>query len=361
MSLRRWLLQLHLWTGLIAGLYFTFMFLTGALLLFRLDLQRQAFPALFPPATATAPAAPAEVLQGLQARYPAARIAGLDAPTTMRSSYLAYLTEAGQLRTVLLDPASGAVLGELPPQTWIATLQALHFNLLAGRTGRALNGVGAWALLLMVASGSYLWLRGRHLAAGGARALHATLAAWLALPCLMWALSGLHFAYPQGFRRVVGAVATLHASERPPPVPRAAAPLPQDWTAVLDAAARSQPGQAIARIVLPGSEQAPAEVLFSARQPTPAGDMRLRRVFVDPRTAAVLEGPVVHRGAGDEIVRWAGPLHMASFGVPWARYLWLALALGMPVLWWTSWRMWWTRVARPCLQAGSSRGSRKLA
>ena len=47
--LRRVVFQIHMWLGLLAGLYVLLISITGAALVFRIDLQRALHPDLFTP------------------------------------------------------------------------------------------------------------------------------------------------------------------------------------------------------------------------------------------------------------------------------------------------------------------------
>ena len=147
--LRRALFQVHLWIGVLSGLYIFVVCVTGALLVFRIDLQRAVHAHLFTP-TAEGPLVdPVEVMERVQASYADGRLSGVDAPTTARPTYLAYVSKGRQFLTVLIDPVTARVLGELPDRSAIRLLQDLHFDLLTGRTGRMVNGVGGLLLLVM--------------------------------------------------------------------------------------------------------------------------------------------------------------------------------------------------------------------
>ena len=106
---------------------------TGAALVFRIDLQRAAHPRLFTPRERGPLADPVTVMESVSRAYPGHRLSGVDAPTTGRPTYLAYVTTASSFTTVLIDPVSAQVLGELPERSWIRTLQDLHYDLLGGR------------------------------------------------------------------------------------------------------------------------------------------------------------------------------------------------------------------------------------
>ena len=157
--MRRALFQVHLWVGVLVGLYVFLVCLTGAALVFRLDMQRIVHPQLFTP-SAGEPAEAIAILDSLKAHYPRYRISGIDAPTTGRPTYLAYVMDGERFLTVLVDPVTATVLGELPERSIVRTLQDLHFDLLAGRTGRVVNGAGALLLLVLCVTGVVIWWPG---------------------------------------------------------------------------------------------------------------------------------------------------------------------------------------------------------
>ena len=155
--LRRALFQVHLWTGVAIALYAVVVSVTGAALVFRIHLQRAAHPELLTASVDGPQADIATVLENVRHAYPHGRVSGVDAPTTVRPTHLAYVTEGGRFRTVLLDPVTAEVLGELPERSVVRTLQDLHFDLLAGPTGRVVNGIGALCLLLLCLTGVFVW------------------------------------------------------------------------------------------------------------------------------------------------------------------------------------------------------------
>jgi uncharacterized iron-regulated membrane protein len=130
---RRVFFQLHLWIGIITGLYIAVVCTTGAALVFRIDMQRALDPDLFTPNASGPPAHPAEIMESVERAFPDNRVSGVDAPTTGRPTYLAYSSDGTRFRTLLLDPVSGELLGELQETSFVRTLQDLHFDLLAGR------------------------------------------------------------------------------------------------------------------------------------------------------------------------------------------------------------------------------------
>lgn len=107
--LRRAVFQVHLWAGIGLGLYIFFISVTGSVLVYRNELYVAATPE----------------------------------PTISNGSEL---------------PSSD---GELATGIWlVSTLIELHDDLLAGPTGRRVNGVGAIAVLLVAITGLVIWWPG---------------------------------------------------------------------------------------------------------------------------------------------------------------------------------------------------------
>ena len=147
--LRRALFQIHLWTGIAIGLYLVVVSLTGAVLVFRIEL-------------------------------------------------------------ILTDEA-GRNMGD---SAFIAWVLDLHDNLLAGETGRTINGIGAILLLALGFTGAVIWWPGIRawrrslfvdLQSSWKRLnwnLHSALGIWFLVFVLLWGVTGSYLAFPGTFNAV---------------------------------------------------------------------------------------------------------------------------------------------------------------
>lgn len=356
--MRRALFQVHLWLGVITGLYILLVCVTGAALVFRIDMQRALHPDLFTPSAAGPQADPVAILDSVARAYPGERVSGIDAPTAGRPTYLAYTSSGDRFRTLLLDPATATMLGELADTTLVRTLQELHFDLLGGRTGRIVNGVGAIVLSLMCLTGLVIWWPGRgnwqrSLVIDWRRTwkrvvwdLHSAIGFWTAAFTLMWGVTGIYFAFPTAFRSTVNQISPITRASLPQSSSRNGRE-PLQWRVLIDEAARHAPGQHVARVVLPSSERAAFLVQFSPTRPTPLG-AELNSVYLDQYSGALAAAPdtASARTAGDLVMAWVGPLHVGNFGGNGIRAAWLLLGLAPPVLFVTGFLLWWTRVVR---------------
>jgi uncharacterized iron-regulated membrane protein len=357
---RRALFQLHLWLGVATGVYVFVVCVSGAALVFRIDMQRAMHPALFTPRASGPVADPVAIMESVRRAYPAATLSGIDAPTTSRQTYLAYAANGERFLTLLLDPVSAEMLGELSDQSFIRTLQDLHFDLLAGRTGRIVNGVGALILLTMCVTGIVIWWPGRSNWKRGFTVdvrrqwkrvnwdLHSAVGIWTVALIAMWSVTGAYFAFPSAFRAFVNRLSPITVARTPQSgFPQSTTARPT-WRAVIDAARRRVPGQHVARVVLPSSDRAAFLVMFSRVQPTPTGGADLTAIYLDQYTGAVLTAPAPpRRSVGDLIMAWLAPLHVGNFDGNAVRIVWLVLGLSPAVLFATGFVMWWTRVVRP--------------
>ena len=107
--LRKALFQIHLWAGIAIGLYLVVVCVTGSALVFRIHLQRAAFPHLFT-AMPGEPADAATILDWVSKAFPNDRISGIEAPTRELPTTFAFIVHEGRPHTFLLDPATGALL-----------------------------------------------------------------------------------------------------------------------------------------------------------------------------------------------------------------------------------------------------------
>lgn len=140
--------QLHSLAGLVAALLLAVVALTGATL--------SVFPAL--------ERARAGDLAGMDVATLAARVQarlpGLETLVRQPSGLLvAYHVDGQDQRASVVDPASGAVVGDYQPSALQRWMKNLHRKLLLGDTGRVVTGVAAGGMLLIAVSGAWLLAR----------------------------------------------------------------------------------------------------------------------------------------------------------------------------------------------------------
>ncbi len=376
--LRKALFQIHLWTGVALALYVVVIGATGAALVFRPEMQKAAYPAFFTVARAVGQpdADTADIVRELGAKYPGSRLLGIDYPTFRRATYLSYLylTQGDRLLTVFSHPVSGTVLGELPGRSWITRLQDLHFNLFAGSRGRAINGIGALSLMVMFGTGLVVWWPGEGRSGRGSLTvsfrkgrkghwsltrtnweLHSAAGFWLFALLMLWAVTGVEFAFPRQFRRAINAASPLTVVRPPESSPRPGGAQPAadaDLHALINIINRAKaavPGAKMGRVVLPATDRAPLLVLMAYVDHGDFDTSDEVLLYFDRYSGQLLQRRdqgLQKQSAGDLVMAWLGPLHTGSFGGPAVQSLWAILALSFPLLAVTGTVMWWNRVVR---------------
>ena len=129
--------------------------------------------------------------------------------------YIAMISVTGSILVYRVELFSrdraGRNMGDTPVIRWLLDL---HDNLLAGETGRSVNGIGAVLLLLLAVTGAIIWWPGVRnwrrgltvdLRSNWKRlnwSLHGAMGVWFILFVLMWGITGLYLSFPQMFSAV---------------------------------------------------------------------------------------------------------------------------------------------------------------
>lgn len=208
-TLYRTIWRWHFYAGLFVIPLILILSLTGAIYLFKpqIDAWEESAWRDLPTANAAVPSQ--QVAAALQA-FPGARLHSYRLPVADADAALVHLELAGRdaMRDVFVAP-EGAVVGSLDPETRISDfVSRIHGSLLAGKAGDWLVELAANWSIVMILSGLYLWWPkgegGKWRLAGtlwprmqrGAflRDLHAVTGFWVAGLALVLLLSGLPWA-----------------------------------------------------------------------------------------------------------------------------------------------------------------------
>src|SRR5580658_219432 len=160
--LRRALFQAHLWCGIAVGLYLLMISLTGSVLVYQNELYSAATPEPII-STSSRPRLTDDQLKAAATRlYPGYRVVNLARSLNLDEAVIVRLRLGDDTKHRLIDPRSGVDLGDSVPTgiRLISLLTNLHDNLLAGPTGRKVNGAGALALLALAVTGLVIWWPG---------------------------------------------------------------------------------------------------------------------------------------------------------------------------------------------------------
>src|SRR5262245_31177044 len=122
--LRRALFQVHMWVGICVGLYIFVVCSSGALLVFRGDIQRRLYPHLFYSSDkSSSPADLATAVEKIHTAYPDHQLLGLEGPSVTHDTFVGYIEKNEKVRPVFANRETGEVLGTLPQNDWLRWIQ----------------------------------------------------------------------------------------------------------------------------------------------------------------------------------------------------------------------------------------------
>lgn len=337
---------LHRWIALALCVLLVPIAISGALLVFKDELDALMHPARYA-VTGTAATSPSVYLMSarealppgfgpMAVRYP--EESGWPVTVMARGEGAG----ARQLLTVYLDPPTGRVLDVVEfRSSWFGLLHRLHENLtVPDYYGRALVGWAGAGMLILSLTGIWLWwprngaflpgLRWRRSALTTAN-LHHLLGFWISLPLAVVSFTGIYLAFPQTARSTMAAIAPMSPQGRPPFGAPIALETQMSVDAALEVALAAKTGWEPAAIFLAtvpraqgGSRRGQGERRDTEQNPAPppaptwriqlrhAQSAELTTVLVDDHTriAQVLPAPL----AGDRAAQWIRFLHDGSRG-----------------------------------------------
>lgn len=367
------LFVLHSWAGIVTGLLMFIVCFSGAVVVFKNEIDLWANPSLAQLPRSAQPAPLDVVLAQLQARYPGATVETIALPDAVNPSYFAFVRERGapaSTRTkVALRSDTGAVVGPVDSQLG-QYLRMLHVFLFFGP--RWIVGFLGVAMLVLIGTGIVIhrkilaelftqrWGRSfrvvmsdLHKSAGiwglGFHILIAATGAWMGLAPL----------FEQGYRYVMTPTGRAEAK---PPRPAPPAPPLQSLDAMYATAQQAVPGLEARYVSLRRWTTAGADVSFT-------GNLRghlasTARVDIDAVTGVPKK---VHdprtQGFWSMVNGLMEPLHFGDFGG--LALKWLYFVLGMtPAFLSISGTLIWLdarRQRRRDIQATPARGERDVA
>jgi len=221
--LRKAAFQLHLWTGIGVGLYVLLVSVTGSILVYRNELYRAATVDPIVVAQSGARLSDEQLKDAATRAYPGYTILSVGRARKPDQAVSISLQGGAELKNRLFNPFTGADLGDSVPRgiRLMSKLLKLHDDLLAGTTGRAINGIGALLVVILSFTGMVVWWPGvktwrRSLTvpsnAGWQRfiwSLHSAVGFWTLGFILLFGISGAYLGNPEWFQDLADRIEPL--------------------------------------------------------------------------------------------------------------------------------------------------------
>lgn len=325
--LRRALFQIHLWTGIGLGIYVVLISVSGSAIVFRNELYKSAWsgPKIVP---VSGPRLSRDALKAaIHKAWPNYSVSYIFETKHPNEAVEVWIDRNGRKRSKtvgrLFDPFTGRDLGPSRPALigLVAWFSDLHTNLLAGQTGRAVNGFLSIFIVIMSVTGLILWWPGAGRVKRSLKIdfrtnwkrlnwdLHSVVGLWMFAFVFVWGVTGIYVVFPTPFQVVVNHFSPLELYK------------------------------------LQSSVEAPAvsKQVAIIRVADDAPPVRRRR-------------PPIKRTPGDIFLRWFYYLHFGNFGGWPVKALWTLLGLAPVFLFVTGSIMWWNRVLSREARAARKRG-----
>jgi uncharacterized iron-regulated membrane protein len=314
--LRKAFFQVHLWTGIALGIYVLLISVSGSAIVFRNELYGSLFPGPTTVSISVEPLSKDALKQAARKAWPGYVVTFIWQARRPNQAIEIWMERDGWKKQRLFDPYTGEDLGRSKPYSIVVLswLSDLHTNLLAGKSGRTVNGLLSILVCVLCLSGLVVWWPGltrwrRSLAidwkANWKRLnwdLHSAVGIWMFAFVFIWGFTGIYVSIPRPFQAIVDRY----------------------------------------------SPHIPEKVSIEAPQ-TDVQTLRVQTGVSDAPAPARRRGrrPPVKLSPGEKVLRWFYYLHFGNFGGWPVKALWVVLGLSPVLLFATGVLMWWNRVLSP--------------
>jgi uncharacterized iron-regulated membrane protein len=378
---RNAIFQIHLWLGLVLGLWFAYVGLTGSVLAWLPDLLPYEFNARFPYQRQGPVIPPSQAMGAMRAAYPEMKPAELNTFTYPSGNGFGYYLWSPPGRTgmdddrfVPVDPYSGKVY----PVTRVSELTLgfiahSHSSLMLATKGLIASSVFMAFALVMLVTGIWVWwpstmklLRRRLIFVRGTPLirklydLHNVMGIYLFIIVFVTTLTGLLGALDQltgeGVEKAIDRLVSAPA-EAPPKIAATGDRLPIDSLFTL-----ARHAIAPREIVFMHYPTTPDGAFSAAFRSTEGGLVSGGDITLDPYTGKVLSLEGDSEGsAGHMVMHLSNDLHFGTFGGVWSKLLYTLAGLTPLGLFITGVWRWWIRRSKRTERKASAREEESTA
>lgn len=208
--IRKAIFQIHLWTGVSVGLYILVISVTGSALVYSGELYRWATPPRLVIVASGPPLTDDQLKAAAERAYPRYHVTRLYRFSGLNAAVEIALASEDAQKLRLFDPYTGKDLRDSVPLRirLVSGLVDLHADLLAGDTGRFLNGIGGLLCIMLGLTGLVIWWPGVskwrrslvvHRQVGWKRFnwdLHSAVGWWCFVFVLLFGITGVYLSFP---------------------------------------------------------------------------------------------------------------------------------------------------------------------
>ena len=356
---RKALFQVHLWIGVIIGLYIIAICSTGCVLVFEQDLLNDRPPLSGPPAH-PAPDWEQLVRTAMQA-YPGSTLADIDMRSSNRRMVPVGLASGKRTLIVYVDSYTDRIVKheDLERKHWLVEFALrLHTELALGARGAIADGIGGAFLFVMAVIGIVLWWPGIRVWKRALKIdwharwaaisfdLHRSFGFWCFPLIAMWGITGVYFIFPNAGRIAINLLSNTASLDQ----------LPSRWEPggpvlpVSDFIRRAQrlyPGDRLAYAYMDVNRPHGEVQVYMSPDPSVPMELLEDEVVFDPASGAILMNTSTARWtAGERFSLGVYSVHFGDFGGLPLQILWALLGLVPAVLVITAYVMWWNRSLR---------------
>ncbi|RDV11462.1 PepSY domain-containing protein [Pontibacter diazotrophicus] len=355
--MRKFILQVHLWVGLVAGAVLSVVGITGSVYVFQPELTVVLYPHLYKATPAAKAVEVREVLHQAEEQF-GSEVVTINFPLRELENYI--LKVKRKKEWLFYDAGTGSYLGEMELRRGLLDeVLEVHRTLTVGEKGSVITGTCALLLaFVLVSSGVMLWWpRKKRRLKDGLRLkpdvsfkrrtydLHNVFGFYFSIPLAIVAITGVYFAFPNQTQETVNTI-TRTAEPMPDPkqlksVYRSDVPSMTIYQALdlMD----SKYGDYYKRyLILPKDSVGYVYLSYTYQAAISAGAQYRPTVYLDQYTADVLyEYDPTAAPLGHRVTRnWFIPLHFGEVGGYLTRGLWFLLGLMPGMLWVTGIIIW---------------------
>jgi uncharacterized iron-regulated membrane protein len=344
-ALRHTFLFIHLWLGLIVGLYFTVAGISGSVITFREELEVQFVApergGVTPPNSDAHLMPLSDIVAGLRKRFPEAtdaEFAFFNPPQQAGGAYLMRLTDEGKALATTVNPYTGEVIRRFDASaTWVNWVDDLHTDLLLHAPGKLANGYLGLLSGVILLSGIWLWwpatirqIKLRMTIKKGAGAqrvisdLHNILGIYPFLILLVVTLTGSMIVFYQPVQKFIVARGAVVRMARPPKVALRIGTDRLPMEKLLKIGEGIEPQSNFVFIMYPTAPTQP----FYVYKRSPTGLFPDSRIYIDPYNGKILQiGSDNTDPGGKKIMRSASTIHFGRWGSMVSKILYFFLGL----------------------------------